>query len=225
MLVGSVYLSLGLQIATALVDAIALGFKVQPRAEILRDLLKMELFVQIVESTFYTWLAINIKDVQNITPKRYLDWFITTPTMLITFTVLLIYLNRKGNMEGETLLGILSKHKKEFIIIIILNMLMLALGLAGEYNLIDNTYAVILGFLPFIAYYFFIYKEFVKGKSNGETNPMSKRLFYFFFITWALYGVFALMPYTAKNIGYNFLDLISKNLFGLILSYMVIINQ
>jgi len=225
MLVGSVYLSLGLQIATVHIDAIALRLKVQPRAEILRDLLKMELFVQIVESIFYTWLAVNITNVENITPKRYFDWFITTPTMLITFTVLIMHLNRKGNMEGETLLGILSRHKKEFTIIIILNAVMLAFGLAGEYNLVDNTYAVILGFLPFVAYYFFIYKDFVQDKTTGETNPMAKRLFYFFFITWGLYGVLALMPYATKNIGYNFLDLISKNLFGLILSYMVFINQ
>jgi hypothetical protein len=57
MLEGSVYTSLTIQIVTAIIDAVALQFNVPAKAEILRDLLKMELFVQLVEGIFYIWLA------------------------------------------------------------------------------------------------------------------------------------------------------------------------
>ena len=40
-------------------------------------------------------------------------------------------------------------------------------------------------------------------------------LFYYFVVVWALYGVAALMSYKWKNVGYNILDLFSKNFFGL----------
>jgi len=41
-------------------------------------------------------------------------------------------------------------------------------------------------------------------------------------IIWSFYGFFALLDYDKKNIGYNILDLLSKNLFGLLLSiYML----
>jgi len=43
----------------------------------------LELFVQLIEGVFYIWLAFNFLTLTNITPKRYFDWMITTPTMLI----------------------------------------------------------------------------------------------------------------------------------------------
>ena len=214
MLESSVYLSLGLQIITAIVDALALQFNVPVRYEILKDLLRLELFVQIVEGIFYTWLAFSINSVQNITPKRYADWFITTPTMLITFITLLIYLNRKEDMEGISLIDVIKRHSKTFGAIILLNGLMLIFGLLGETGILNSTFAVFIGFIPFIIYFYIIYRDFVRENS-------SRKLFFFFFITWSLYGVFALAPYRIKNIGYNFLDLFSKNLFGILLSYLV----
>ena len=218
MLENSVFLSLGLQIITGLIDALALQFTVPKRYEILKDLLRLELFVQIVEGIFYTWLAFSIKSVENITPYRYVDWFITTPTMLITFVTLLIYINRKENMEDITLIDVIKKHRKQLASIIILNALMLLFGLLGEFGILNNAIAVLIGFIPFIVYYYIIYINFVLDET-------SRKLFLFFFITWSLYGVFALMPYKLKNIGYNFLDLFSKNLFGIILSYMVFIRS
>ena len=61
----------------------------------------------------------------------------------------------------------------------------------------------------------FVYEEYVK---ENETN---KRLFYFVFIIWALYGFAAMAGDNVKNISYNGLDLIAKNFYGLYIYYKI----
>ena len=61
-----------------------------------------------------------------------------------------------------------------------------------------------------------IYEKYAKYSTRGIA------LFTIFTILWALYGVAALMPYTLKNIGYNILDIFSKNFFGLFLVYIAL---
>ena len=88
----SVYFSLFVQIITGIFDYYVIRLNIPDNLLILKDLLIMELIVQIIEGTFYFWLAINIASVSNITPNRYFDWYLTTPTMLITLCVYLVYL-------------------------------------------------------------------------------------------------------------------------------------
>jgi hypothetical protein len=40
-------------------------------------------------------------------------------------------------------------------------------------------------------------------------------------VIWSVYGIVALLPLTEKNVGYNILDLFSKNLVGVMLSVML----
>ena len=40
---------------------------------------------QMIEFIFYLWMVKNLYSIKNITPYRYIDWFLTTPTMLVTF--------------------------------------------------------------------------------------------------------------------------------------------
>ena len=42
------------------------------------------------------------------------------------------------------------------------------------------------------------------------------------FSVWSLYGVAALLPALQKNIGYNVLDLIAKNFYGIFIFYKII---
>ena len=91
-------LSLFIQIITGFVDYYALSLPtISPDLKLLHDLLLLEFIVQIVEGAFYVWLVFAISSVTNITRHRYWDWFITTPTMLITFSTFLIYLRFKEN--------------------------------------------------------------------------------------------------------------------------------
>jgi hypothetical protein len=92
-------------------------------------------------------------------------------------------------------------------------MLMLLFGFLGEVNYLDVQLSLILGFIPFIFYYYKIYK---KLKINNQKKD-KKLLFWFYFIFWSLYGVAAGLEYELKNAMYNILDLFAKNFIGIFL--------
>ena len=176
-----------------------------------------EFIVQIIESIFYIWLAYNFTKIVNVTPKRYIDWVITTPTMLITLILYLIYLNKKTINETYNLdiFTLLKENSSIIVPIIILNWLMLLFGYLGEMKIIPVLLGVILGFIPFLIYYYMIYVNYV------TTNTPGYVLFWYFVFFWSLYGVVAVLPYYIKNACYNILDLFAKNFFGLFLSYVI----
>ena len=214
----TVYFSLCVQIATGIIDALALRLKVPSKITLLRQALMLELTVQMIELMFYIWLVFAIRrGTPNVTPKRYYDWFFTTPTMLFTLMVYLHYL--KNPNKKQTLLGFAKKHQHIILQVILLNALMLVFGYLGETGKLPTQWSVVLGFIPFIMYYSIIYHEFVKDNPNGEM------FFWYFVIVWSLYGVAALLPYHSKNMMYNILDLFAKNFFGLYLAYLLYTNQ
>ena len=174
--------------------------------------------LQFLEGTFYVWLAYNFTKVLNVTPKRYIDWVITTPTMLITLMTYLIYLNKKAesttnNLEFFTLF---KENSNIFIPVVLLNWLMLLFGYLGEMKIIPVLLGVFLGFIPFLIYYYIIYVNYVTENTSGYL------LFWYFFCFWSLYGFVAVLPYYVKNSFYNILDLFAKNFFGLFLSYIIL---
>jgi len=73
-------ISIVVQIVTGIIDIAAFFVKVPTVYSIIRQLLILELVVQFFEGSFYFWLAYNFTKVLNVTPKRYIDWAITTPT-------------------------------------------------------------------------------------------------------------------------------------------------
>jgi hypothetical protein len=135
-------ISIIVQIITGIIEIAAFFVKVPPIYSLIRQLLIIELIVQFFEGAFYFWLAYNFTQVLNVTPKRYLDWVITTPTMLITLMLYLIYLNKmeenktKENKTNELEFFTLLKDNATIIIpVVILNWLMLLFG----YKLSNNT--------------------------------------------------------------------------------------
>ena len=83
--------SLIVQVLTAIVDFYVLTLAIPASFTLLRELVIMELIVQMVEFSFYVWMIRKISVIKNITPFRYYDWMITTPTMLITFMFYLMF--------------------------------------------------------------------------------------------------------------------------------------
>ncbi len=206
--------SLLVQLIVGIVDYLALQIKVDPKDEILKDLLNVEIFVQGIEFMFYVWLIYYFSRVsRNITPFRYLDWFITTPLMLITLSA---FLNHNGT-EPNRLSDFLTKHKGSIVKIVLLNAAMLLFGLIGEFGYLSPYTSTALGFIPFILNFKYIKDTFLPSSEDRFKNA----LFYWFVFFWALYGVFAVMSYTIKNTGYNILDIFAKNFFGLFLAYIV----
>ena len=147
-------ISIVVQVVTGIVDIAAVFVKVPNIYSIIRQLLILELVVQFIEGSFYVWLAYNFTKVLNVTPKRYIDWVITTPTMLITLIIYLIYLNKKiENKTGELEFFTLLKENSNVIIpVLILNWLMLLFGYLGEIRAIPVLFGVFLGFIPFLIY-------------------------------------------------------------------------
>jgi len=210
-------ISIIVQIITGTIELGAFFIKVPTAYSLIRELLILELVVQIIEGTFYFWLTYNFTKIINVTPKRYIDWAITTPTMLITLMLYLIYLNKRTTNETTELeFFTLLKDNSDIIIpVIILNWLMLLFGYLGEIKIIPILFSIILGFIPFLMYYYMIYVNYVTENTSGYL------LFWYFFFFWSLYGVVAVLPYYIKNACYNVLDLFAKNFFGLFLSYII----
>ena len=213
------YFSLGfsiiIQTLTGVFDIFALFMQVPLAANIIKQLLILELLVQVIEGSFYFWLFYNFNSITNVTPKRYLDWVITTPTMLVTLIIYLIYLNNKATSNLD-FFQVFNENFNTIISVLFLNWLMLLFGYLGEINIIPTLLGVFLGFIPFLIYYYLIFINYVNYDNSGW------KLFFYFFFFWSLYGVAATLPYYIKNTFYNILDLFAKNFFGLFLAYIII---
>jgi len=212
-------LSVFIQFATGTLEIGTLFINVDPAHIIIKQLLGLEVIVQMIEGLFYLWLLYNFNEVSNITPKRYIDWSITTPTMLITLIIYLIYLkhtNEKKDTSTLDIFNVLLENSTMITYIIYLNWLMLLFGYLGEQQKINTFLGVILGFIPFLLYYYIIYINYAVQTKTGT------QLFWYFFFFWSLYGIAAVLPYYIKNASYNILDLFAKNFFGVFLSYIII---
>lgn len=211
----SAYASLIIQFVTGAVDVFGLTIKVSEDKMIFRELLKIELGVQTVEFIYYLWMVKNITNFENITPTRYFDWFVTTPTMLVT---LMAYLDTSNSISINKFI---ESNGQLIFEVLVLNMMMLIFGLIGEFKGLDVKTSVALGFVPFALYFQQIYSRYVNEKSSFD----QKFMYWFFVITWSLYGVAALLSYDSKNTMYNILDLFAKNFLGIFLVFILWINR
>lgn len=225
----SLLFSIVVQVITGVIELLALFVKTAPGMALIKQLLGLELAVQAVEGAFYAWLYYNIDRVKNITPNRYADWAITTPTMLVTLVAYIIYLNVPSS-DSLSLLQILRENAAPIAQIVGLNWLMLLFGYLGEVGVIPLVTGVALGFVPFIAYFYIMYERFIHNATNANNatsaiiNSTSMKIYAYFLVFWSLYGIVAVLPYTLKNTIYNVLDLFSKNFFGIFLSYLIVSN-
>jgi hypothetical protein len=211
-------ISIVIQIIVTIIESYALLIKTPVEFILLRQLLIVEVLVEFIEVIFYLWTAYNFNAIADVTPYRYIDWSLTTPTMLITLILYLIYLTKKEeNKTNELEFFTLLKENSNIIVpVVLLNWLMLLFGYLGEMKVIPVLLGVFLGFIPFLLYYYLIYVNYVTQNSSGYL------LFWYFFFFWSLYGFVAVLPYYVKNSLYNILDLFAKNFFGLFLSYIII---
>ena len=217
----SLIISIIIQVITGIIEIVSVFIKVPSNVSFLKQMMLLEIFVQFIEGSFYIYWLYNFKNILNITPKRYFDWIITTPTMLINLIFYLIFLEHKENNTSDKL-NFFKLFKKEFntiITVLLLNWAMLLFGYLGETSVIPVVLGVSLGFIPFLIYYYIIYEKYAR-LSDDTLN-----VFLYFFIFWSLYGIVAFLPYKIKNICYNILDLFSKNFFGLFLTYLIFTNK
>lgn len=185
----------------------------------LKYILAIETTVNIIASVAYNNLLgfINPPNYSSLTQFRYLDWFATTPLLLISFTLYLQYLKNKNtpeskdsNDDDKNTKSIVQFEYNRLGCIVLLNFIMLVFGYLGETGYINHTLGCILGFIPFIALFWYIWQWYGDIIKN-------KWIFTIFIGVWSLYGIVYFLPNTSKNMSYNILDVIAKVGFGLLI--------
>lgn len=169
-----------------------------------RHLMNIETCVSIVGAYFYSIFLSKLKEnpvsFKDITNVRYLDWFITTPLMLLALSVVF-------GMEMKTSVTIGT-----YALMVVLDFAMLACGYLVEVGKFRRMVGFVVGFVFFALLFGMLYVSFLAGGSATFVAWLS----YFIFLgLWSLYGVAFLLEERPKNIVYNFLDLVSKCFVGI----------
>jgi bacteriorhodopsin len=211
------YISIFVQLITGIIDIHALTLPLPPEHAILNPILKIEFIVQTVELAFYIWFVLSHIAVSSMAAARYFDWIFTTPVMLFTTIVFLKYKEHieKKDPNHITVQQFIRDNRSNITIIFLANLTMLIFGYLGEIGIISRPFAFGAGFVGFAVSFSVIYNEYARKSQQG------KRLFVFLLGIWSLYGFAFLLDPAAKNITFNFLDIVAKNFFGLYLVYVI----
>lgn len=166
--------------------------------------MNVETCISIVAAYFYSTFVAKLEkplDYGELSKIRYVDWFITTPLMLLVLCLALSYSDKK------------NLHIMQYVIVVVLNYAMLSVGYMGETKTMEKRNALLLGFVFYAALFGYIGYLFVMN------NPSVYNLMIYgsFVVLWGLYGVFYVFREDIKNIGYNILDLFAKCLVGIFL--------
>jgi bacteriorhodopsin len=210
----TVYFSIIIQIISTVITWEGLFKNLKSSDVVLKEILAIENIVQIIEFTFYLYIASYNTDVSKIGTLRYVDWFVTTPTMLFTTIVYMEYNNVKNGGEILDVKKFISLNKIKMYKIFVNNFFMLVCGLLVEMNIINMYLGISLGF-------YFFYQTFKIIHTYTKNNVINDRLYAFLVIVWGLYGFAAMLSNKNKNISYNLLDLVAKNFYGLYIYFLI----
>jgi hypothetical protein len=213
LLVNSLYFSLFIQVISIAIGFFGLTLIVNPVDQILITTVGLETIVSSIQFSFYLWYTYHFKEVVEATFYRYHDWFITTPIMLLTTMLYFDYNNNPD--EKKTLESFWDKHRKDILLVFAFNAMMLFFGYLYEINLLDLFTSNTMGFVGLIGSFYIMYNSFV-SKNLSSNLP----LFIVMSIIWASYGVAATLSPAWKNLSYNLIDTISKNFYGIFLTYI-----
>tara|TARA_B110000259_G_scaffold46451_1_gene54077 strand:- start:656 stop:1345 length:690 start_codon:yes stop_codon:yes gene_type:complete len=215
----TIWFSLILQIITGLIPLQGLFIKLEEKDAILSDILTLETTVQFIELLFYVWIAFSVMNIKKMAARRYIDWVITTPAMLLSTIMFMKYQERKerGELESKPLktMEFIKENKDQILKLFGFNFLMLVFGYLGEVNTISKYIAIPIGFGFFYKAFELIYNNY------AATTTIGKQLFTFLVSVWSLYGVAAIMSPNVKNVSYNLLDIVAKNFYGLYIYYQI----
>ena len=210
-------LSVIVQIVIGLISTRGVFFNVDERHKILTQILIVETIVQYVELCFYLYFLKRFDSLHlsEMTRIRYYDWFVTTPTMLLSTVIYFKYeefieQNKSGSLDFVT---VLKQEKTDIINIVVSNFFMLLSGYLGEKNIINKKFSIPLGFVFFANTFNLIYKNYASKSVEG------KKIFKVLLPIWGMYGIAACFNEKTKNNTFNILDIFSKNFFSLFIYY------
>ena len=84
----SLITSVIIQIITGIIEIIALFIKVPTTFLFLKQMMLLEVIVQLIEGLFYIYWLYNFKNIVNINPMRYVDWMINHTNYVNKFNFL-----------------------------------------------------------------------------------------------------------------------------------------
>ena len=206
----SARISLASQVVLGLLSLI--GFAASRPWQPLFTTLLLDVFVQIIEVVYYTGMVFFYP--RPPTYMRYADWFVSTPIMMTGSMIFNAYLGNRELTVGRYV----EVYGGATLVVVALNAAMLAFGLAAELRLLPVPRAVACGTAAFLAEYAFVY-------ATVPTTTWGYIIFSGQAVVWSLYGVAALLPYAPKNIMYNVLDILAKNMYGVILAFASFVIQ
>ena len=217
----SVYTSYVFSIVVQLILLVVLAYNVDmpvsPELAVLREAFRFEYYVSIIEFLGYLLIGYMLFQKKSVTVYRYADWFITTSILLISLSYVFLYRLYKEKDKTKKLTNkyIFTEYRPVLQSLFLSNFFMLLFGFLGEMKKIPYWIGYILGMICFIITFTTLSNNFVKeNKANDD-------LFTIFMLIWLFYGFAYLMPYKSKNMFYNLLDLVSKNMFGLYILYII----
>ena len=209
--------SLFIQIITTGISLDGFNRKIDEKDNVLKEILGLETVVQIIEGMVYLWISYSINNLSIMLDRRYMDWVITTPLMLLSTIVFMKYNeNRQKNKKPFTFMDFMNDNRNTIVQIVILNGLMLLFGYLGEKRIMNKEISIFIGFMFFFWVFKLIYDKYVNNIA------INKGLYCLVFIIWSLYGVSATFNNELKHVSYNILDIISKNFYGLYIYYKII---
>ena len=98
----TIKISLWVQIITTLISLDGFRYDVDPKDAILKEILFIETFVQVIEGYFYSNIINVVEKLEYMTPRRYFDWMITTPIMLFSTIIFFKYSEMKEKDELDS---------------------------------------------------------------------------------------------------------------------------
>ena len=175
----TMWFSLFMQILTGLIALFGIFIDLPPKDVVLAEILRLELIVQFVEMVFYVWIAYAMLDSTLMTSRRYIDWIITTPTMLLATIIFMKYQEKKEKkkLDTVTFMGFVKENKDKIMYIFLYNFLMLAFGYLGEVEFIPKYIGIPIGF-------YFFYKSFYIVYTFAKESVLGLRLFVFLVSVW-----------------------------------------
>lgn len=213
----TVHISILVQILTGLVSFSGVFIKLNDKDKVLTEILGLETIVQLVEGLFYIYLVYSLKYISThvVARRRYIDWVVTTPMMLLSTIMYMDYEKKKKQNKTIRAKSFIQNNRKNITNVFLANTLMLVAGFLAEIGVLSKNIAIPTGFIFLMLSFGIIYQNYV-----GDID-INKKLFVFMAGIWALYGVAAMMPSLMKNISYNMLDIVAKNFYGLFLFFKI----
>lgn len=219
LILNTAYVSLCAQIICAIIGIYGIFLPLSSENMILREILILETLVQIIEFIYYVWLIQQYHNINyDLTFTRYFDWALSTPMMLLSTVLFMVYQNKEPG-EILTFFQVLYENIQPIFWFLFANWLMLLFGFFGERKFISKKNGFIGGTIMFLFSFYLIYSKFVGA------HMLNHLLFWFMFFVWGLYGVAYCFSYVTKNVFYNILDIFSKNFYGLFLFYHIMKNR